>query len=684
MAANLPRIVAAAGGAAVLLLGGVACAVQVDTRWSGLVVVGLALIARAIWWRRGPAILALEGRGPRLAVLAACLLIVGMYTANRDMADQPRAPRGDGAYLPVLARGDGHMMYLMARSTALDLDWVFDDDLARFGDPWLQPVTATGRKGMVNPIGPALVWTPMIWLAEAGAVIANVVGADIALHGYTLWHQRIVFLSSALFACGAVLLGRRLARALLATSPRAWAPSYGAIAVLLGTPLTYYATFMPSYAHAMDACACAAFLAYWAHTLGRRDVRRWVTLGALLGVAGLVRAQELGLGIVVAVELVARVGARHTPNRTRLAWIGGSALAVVVTLVAFAPQLLEWHRVFGQATALPQGARFTRLGSPMIAEVLFAPRNGWFSSSPIAYAGTLGLFLLPRRARLVGLGLVAALALQVYLNSCVFDWWGGAAFGQRRMCNMTLPLVVGIATLVWRCGRLARRASSRLLHVLVVVGLGTFVTHNLARVGALAGGRPAGSELEPSCCDRVPASLRPFAQALYDRVGNPFELPASAVFALVHDVPITTWDQTVGSYPLVPPTHTLLDDSLWKQRGRWPLWEPALEPFLIGGFGPSSMLLGRHARLTTAPVARMLVPNLMPYGQRVALWLAPAGASQVTVRWNGEEVARAMLYGWTRVTFDLPTIGLHTNELAIEGQGGAVGVGDLDLEFLPK
>src|SRR5262249_15635602 len=156
---------------------------------------------------------------------------------------------------------DGHMMYLMARSTALDGDWVFDNDLARFGDPWGQPKTKTGRKSIAHPLGPALVWTPLIWVAELGAVIVDACGGDIELHGYTLWPQRFVFLSSALLACGAALLGRRLATRLVGGC---WGPTYAAVAVLLATPLTYYATYMPSYAHAMDSFTCAAFLYYWA------------------------------------------------------------------------------------------------------------------------------------------------------------------------------------------------------------------------------------------------------------------------------------------------------------------------------------------------------------------------------------------------------------------------------------
>src|SRR5688572_16871637 len=82
------------------------------------------------------------------AVLAlACALVLALFATNSDMGGDPSSPRGDGRYRPVLARGDGHMLFLMARSTAFDGDWRWDNDLARFGDPWSQRRTSTGRKG---------------------------------------------------------------------------------------------------------------------------------------------------------------------------------------------------------------------------------------------------------------------------------------------------------------------------------------------------------------------------------------------------------------------------------------------------------------------------------------------------------------------------------------------------------
>jgi hypothetical protein len=613
-----------------------------------------------------------------------------MYCTNHDMAKQPDAPRGDGVYRPVLARGDGHMMYLMARSTALDGDWHYDNDLARFGDPWRQRVTPTGRKAIVNPIGPALVWTPLIWIAQGGAVVANLVGADIPLHGYTPWHQRFVFLSSALFACAAVLLGGALARRLLGGT---WSATYAVVAVLLGTSLTYYATHMPSYSHAMDAIACAAFLFYWAVTLGRHDRRRWIVLGALLGLAALVRVQELAMGVVVALEVGVETVRRRRWRALWPWWLGGAA-ALVVALIVFVPQLLEWRIVFGSFAGLPQGARFTRFEAPMIGEVLFSARNGWFSTTPIAYAAVIGLVLLPRRAWLVGAGLIAAVAVQVYLNSVIFDWWGGAAFGQRRMCNVTLPLVVGLACLLWRCNRLARRLPVAARHAIAIAILGPMIAWNLSRVGALRSGVAAPDGLSPTCCDRVPRPLRGAAQWLYRRIGNPFELPASAWFAWRHGVPLDRWDQAIGNYPLIPPLDSLIDDQLWAQRGTWRIGS-GVEPYLVRGWS-RSVRADRPLRWTTEPAATVLVPNLMPYGQRLTLWLAPAGARRATVRWNGDVVAEAELAGWTAVRFDLPDIAIHTNELTIEATPGpfapatgpapagpvGVAVGDLELAFL--
>jgi hypothetical protein len=648
---------------------------------------------------------------PSVLLALACALILALFATNSDMGGDPSSPRGDGRYRPVLARGDGHMLFLMARSTAFDGDWRWDNDLARFGDPWSQRRTPTGRKGVPHPIGPALIWTPVLWLAQAGAVVVNLVGAEVPLHGYTAWHQRIVFFTSVLFAWGVAFLARAVARRWIGGR---WAPTYGAVAVLLGTSVTYYATHMPSYGHAMDAFLSSAFLALWALTVGRTDVRRFVGLGGLLGLAALVRNQELALGVVVAVEILGRLigvgrgvpgalpeGARPVGFALRLVGLG--ALTLAIALLVFTPQLAAWRVVHGAWLALPQGPHYTRWDSPLWMETLFSARNGFLSMHPIAYLGLLGLAALPRRSRLIAIGFVAAAFVEIYLCSIIYDWWGSASFGQRRLCNLSVPIAVGLAALLWRAGGLVarwRRVPRGVWHGVAVIGLGWFVAWNLAQVMMLRKGKAASGELRASCCQQVPAPMRAIAQPIYDAIGNPFALPASALFAAKYGVPLRRWDSAVGVFPLVPGLDDFLDGSWQKQRAVWDPADGGRAPFLLRGWGPIVKAAGgeRRYRWTTAPRAEMLVPLLMPDGVKIAVWVHPGAARAVRLVWDDQVVAApALTGGWQLIGFSLPRPQAGTHRLAIESDVGpapagalpvpampvGVAVGAIELSFLP-
>ena len=611
-------------------------------------------------WRR---LLAL-GWLPTLLVGLAMLATGAMYAGN-DLADKdPAAARGDGRYRPLMARGDGHMHFLITRSLVLDRDVDFDNDLARFGDPWNQPRTRTGRKLVMQQIGPSLIWAPLLVVAHGAALVANLGGADIAPHGYTMFHQRILFASSVVFAWLAVGLGLVLARRLAGGR---WAPAWAAVAVLLGTPLTYYATFMPSYAHAMDAAVTAGFLALWIATRGELAWRRFAWLGALLALAMLVRPQNVLTGGVLLVELVPRAWAlvrARAPGtgRALLGLAGRGALVLGIALAAQLPQLLAWHQMFGVYVATPQGPGYVRSGHPMVLELLFSSRNGWLSTHPIAYLGVIGLAVgvvrgtrLGPHVRGVCGALLLVVAAQVYVNACVLDWWSSASFGQRRLCSMTLPLVVGLAVLLRAVSTgLARRLPTAAKLGLVAVVLGYLVAWNLAWVSRLAAATPAGRDDLPTCCD-VPRPLAWVARPIYAAVGNPFELPASAVFAVRHGVDLRRWDRTVGVYPLVPPFLGFIDGSYRRAVGTWDLIARAR--FVLGGFGPTGQGPGRRWRWTTAPRAQALLPLLVPEPHRITIPMAanaaPGETVPVEVWWNDRRVARVALgAAWTDVVFD--------------------------------
>jgi hypothetical protein len=62
----------------------------------------------------------------------------------------------------------------------------------------------------------------------------------------------------------------------------------------------------------------------------------------------------------------------------------------------------------------------------------------------------IGLALVPARHRLVGVALLAVMAVSWYVNATVSDWWGGEAFGARRFVSCVPIFAVGLAALIDR------------------------------------------------------------------------------------------------------------------------------------------------------------------------------------------------------------------------------------------
>jgi hypothetical protein len=233
-------------------------------------------------------------------------------------------------------------------------------------------------------------------------------------------------------------------------------------------------------------------------------------------------------------------------------------------------------------------------------------------------------------------------------------------------------------------------------HVPLLLFISPCVATNYNHLDKLGKGKAAESELDTRCCANVPRPLRKTAQRIADTIGSPFEFPANAIFAIRHGVSLRTWGQT-GDYPLVGDMADMRDDArLWRHRGVWRVASGHRSPYLVGGW--SAPLAGdRPLRYTTSPRATVLIPNLMPYGQRVTVWLAPAGASHVTLEWNGGRVADVDLQkGWNAVHFDLPDIEVHTNELTVIATPApflatgwpasavpvGVAIGDVEFQFL--
>jgi hypothetical protein len=220
-----------------------------------------------------------------------------------------------------------------------------------------------------------------------------------------------------------------------------------------GTGWLYYTVFEPAMSHVYDVFTLALFVAVGLRAMEAGGVARGAAGGLAAGLHVLVRPQNLATVAIVcaAVVALAWARARWRLDRGRLGQLAGFGLCFAAAL---APLALSNQALFGSMLAVPQGGEFLDLARPRLLDILFSGRNGLFSHHPVlllAVGGWVALAVAGEPRRRAALGLLAplgmALAVQLWINASVVDWWGGHAFGQRRLLSGVPAFAIGLCAL---------------------------------------------------------------------------------------------------------------------------------------------------------------------------------------------------------------------------------------------
>jgi hypothetical protein len=466
--------------------------------------------------------------GPELALLA--LLLVMLFLFHWGFAR---------------AASDGREYFVQVRSLVLDRDLDFANENASFG--------VRGTAGNFA-FGAPLLWVPFFALAHLWLGLLNLFGAGYSLEGYFNPYQRAVGLGSLVYGYAALILAYRL---LIQYFSR-WLAAATTIAVTCGSFVIWYLVVDNSMSHAVSMFAVTLFVYFWHQTRGDTSVRRWALLGAAAGLMSLVRWQNVLFVVFPAAEalgrLVPRLSRRGSgriedtgdgpPVNDRAADpeglepagastasagrapVGASRRAATWEqtaaayaafgmgwIVTFSPQLYFWKVVRGGWLAMPAGAHGAQWTSPALGDVLFSPDRGLFSWTPLLLLAVLGLIPFARRHPRLGALLLAAFALQIYINATVE--WFGHGFGARRFANCMLVFAIGLAALLqWMKQRPA------LAPALVIGGL--VVLNDFFMLGMQS------SRLPPS--GDIP--FQEMVGATTSRLGNPFSLPMGLLTAM--------------------------------------------------------------------------------------------------------------------------------------------------------
>lgn len=382
-------------------------------------------------------------RRPRVVLAVIGMLCFLAYTASLVWL-----PKTSGR----IVVGDAVHYYVYLRSIVFDGDLRFRNDYVALyglhgGEPdteWVYAETETGHTRNMMSVGPALIWAPL-YLGATGVVwVARLTGATYPLDGFGRVFQATAGWSGLLAATAGVILSFSMAARLIDRRSAFWAT----LAVWLGTSAVYYTAISPAYSHAASMFAVSLFFHVWLRTRARQTPARYAVVGALGGLAALVRWQDAIFLVVPVVDALWE----ENPRRTRGLLVRNLAACAAASVVAFSPQLIAWYRIYGHPFLVPQGEGFMRWSAPALVEVLFSDFHGLFSWSPVLLLAVAGLPALTRRDRVFGAAAITCLVLSWYANAAVADWWAGEAFGARRFVSCFPLFVAGLATWLarWR------------------------------------------------------------------------------------------------------------------------------------------------------------------------------------------------------------------------------------------
>lgn len=314
------------------------------------------------------------------------------------------------AYLKKTVYGDGIFYYSWLRSIVVDHDINFTNEYAYFHAN--QPRSPLGIPGNKYTVGPAILWAPaFVWTREL-----------VHGNGFEFPYQFVVGLMSVLYTfTGLILLFLLLSRyfgkitSLVTT-----------IAIAGASNLFFYGSLDTVNSHAVSFFAATVFLSF----LFQRK-RSWFLIGCTLGLIGLIRTQDLIIGLI-ALPFLSRKNLTH--------FLIGSVLV-------FLPQLFAWQLVYGKFWTSPyvgttEGFNFLQ---PHVLGVLFSLQNGLFLWTPIVLLGFIGLF--NKYSKLPIIPMIAVVIMQIYLVSSWSTWWQGASYSGRMFVSILPIIAIGLAQL---------------------------------------------------------------------------------------------------------------------------------------------------------------------------------------------------------------------------------------------
>lgn len=356
----------------------------------------------------------------------------------------------------------GYYVYLPSLIFDRDLDFANDYEHFRgigYVDPD-QERTPTGKMPNPYPIGVAVLWLPFFLMGHLAALVTG-----SALNGFSPPYQIATYLGNAAYGFAGILLIFRLTDRLFERKVAFVATTL----VWFASGVLYYLFPHGPMSHMASMFIVMLFITVWLTRREEMNLRDYIALGVLGGLAALVRWQNVLFLVLPAADFVVEARRRGVKREKAL-----HVLAMVgAFLVVFFPQMIVWKVLYGSFVTVPQGAGFVSWFRPALFDVLFSSRHGLFTWTPVIVLAVIGLFMFPKEKRQLGYLLFAAFALQLYINSVA--GWVGWSFGMRRFINCSGLFSLGLAAVITKIQQRVRLRYLVLIAIPLVIWNALFV-----------------------------------------------------------------------------------------------------------------------------------------------------------------------------------------------------------------
>jgi len=338
-----------------------------------------------------------------------------------------------------LARGDGLGYFMWLDSIAGDGDMDLSNQaqiFAHLNNYHVQQNFQNGRWFTPYPYGSALLLVPAYWL---GHLVNHMgwlsVNPDyfVAHQGRPLPYSLFPMFFVNLYAILTITFSYLCALRYVSSFPAA----ISALFLFIGTPMLYYATVEPFFAHVPGAFMVALTL----YLMLRWKENPRPLLAAMAGLAA-------GMATLIRWHLAAIIFPMYFLFLRQRAW---GALA----LFTFGFSAVVWHLLYTwnwmwdrPLYPLPtEIGDFGRLRH--VVQVLFSGERGLFVWSPLTILALTGLIMMGRRDQVVAISMGATFLFYTIVSTFLsVDWSAGWSFGMRRMTELYPVFVIGLAYLL--------------------------------------------------------------------------------------------------------------------------------------------------------------------------------------------------------------------------------------------